>query len=407
MKYPALLLLLLLFISKISAQSGVEITRGVKKIDIPFEYRSHLPVVSVIFNRVFHLKFIFDTGAEHTILSRREITDMLGVLYEREFKMVGSDMSADLTAHLVRNIHLQISDMLLPRHNLLVLDEDYFKFDELSGVQIHGILGADVFRGFVVKINYERNIITLTRSDAFEPPGKEYAAIPIEIFRNKPYLFTDLKPQQDSTLRVKLLIDTGAALTLLLNTETHPLLTRPPNTIKGNIGYGLGGHLEGFLGRVTRLHFANYQLDEVLTYFQELPRQLDSVALNGRNGILGNQVLNRFHLIIDYPRELLYVQPNRHYDDEFEFDKSGLVVIASGENLNHFIVIDVIAGSPAAEAGIQKGDELKRINLLPANFYSLEDLNRIFRKKEGKRIKLIVIRGGQRLKFLFRLRKLI
>ena len=81
-----------------------ELKFGVKQVEMPFEYDNNFIVVDVLMNGLVPLKFIFDTGAEHTILTRREITDVLGVPYRRRFTVLGADMKTELHAYLVRNI---------------------------------------------------------------------------------------------------------------------------------------------------------------------------------------------------------------------------------------------------------------------------------------------------------------
>ncbi|MBI1225667.1 MAG: PDZ domain-containing protein [Bacteroidetes bacterium] len=408
MKFPNLLFGLILFLPLSAvAQPGYEILKDVKKIEIPFEFRNNLILVNVTFEHTFPLKFIFDTGAENTILSKRSITDLLGVNYEREFKVLGSDLQTVLTAYLIRGIHLKIEDMVLPNQSMLVLEEDYFNFEELLGIQIHGILGANLFKGLIVKINYERQVITLTKSGGGKSPDGGYHALPIAIEKNKPYLNTFIRTQNDTVVPVKLLIDTGAMLALLLNTDSHPGLKPPVNAISGNIGTGLGGFLKGHVGRVSELNFGDLQCNEVVTNFQDLTSQMDSSLMKERNGIIGNGVLSRFDVIIDYPGQTIYLQPNKSYKKEFKFDKSGLIVIASDFQLNKFIIHSVLPGTPAEMAGLMAGDEIKRINFAPASLLSLERINQIFRKEEGKKIVLVIKRNKKKMKFTFRLKKFV
>lgn len=409
MKLPNLLLsfFFVLIGSTAVAQSGFEILKDVKKLEIPFEFRNNLILVDVTFNRMFPLKFIFDTGAENTILAKRSITDMIGVTYSREFKVLGADMKTILTAYLVNGIHLKINEMVAPNQSLLVLDEDYFNFEELLGIQIHGILGANLFKGLIVKIDYERKVITLMRSDYKNTDFSRYHKLPIVIEKNKPYLQTAIRTQNDTIVNVKLLLDTGAMLSLLLNTDSHPGLKAPANAVSGNIGTGLGGFLSGHLGRVSLLQLGELGCNEVITNFQDLEAGMDTTLMQGRNGIIGNGVLSRFDVVIDYPAQQLYLRPNKYYREEFKFDKSGLVVIASDFLLNKFMVHSVIAGSPADLAGILAGDQIKRINYSPASTLNLERINQIFQKKEGKEITLVVKRNKKKLKFRFKLKKLV
>jgi hypothetical protein len=393
-------------LSSSSGQSKVQSFRDVPRVDIPFDYQNNLIVVTLTFKGVLPLKFIFDTGAEHTILAHREITDLFGVDYEREFKLIGSDMRTELVAYLARDVSVQVGNLLLPHHSMLVLKEDYFHFKEITGLDIQGIIGADVFRGFIVHINYERRIISLLKQQYFKTPSNAYEEIPIEVHRYKPYVFADVLIK-DNPIRLKLLIDTGASLSLLINTSTDSLLTLPENTIVGNVGIGLGGFLEGYLGRIKVLDFGEIKFRELITTFQDIEVAVDTSFLNGRNGIIGNQILDRFDIYIDYSREKLYLRPNRYYKDRFEFDKSGLFIILAGAALNSFVVHQVVPGSAADEAGIQAGDVIKRINSSSSSLLSLTSISNIFRKKEGKKIRMIVVRRDERLKFVFYLRNII
>ncbi|MCR9288923.1 MAG: aspartyl protease family protein [Bacteroidetes bacterium] len=378
------------------------------RIEIPFDYINNLIVVNVDFHRIFPLKFVFDTGAEHTILARKEITDVLGMPYLREFELIGADMSQNLKAHLVRGVSFQIGPrMFLPYHSILVLEDDYFRFEEVTGHKIHGIIGADIFKNFVVSINFQRQIITLTKPSSFKRPGREFKAFPIEILKNRPYIYCPIKINNDSLITAKLLIDTGATIAIILNTNTSLDLKLPPDLITGNIGIGLGGFLEGFLGRIEKIGLGDFEMNEVISNFQELPAHVDTSLLNDRNGILGNQILRRFNIIIDYRNQILYLKPNRDYKKKFKYDKSGIIVIVAGMQLNRFMVHDILNYSPAFHAGLKKGDELKSINRMPISFYSLQDINKIFSKKEGKKIRLVIKRNGKRMVINFKLQKLI
>jgi hypothetical protein len=341
-------------------------------------------------------------------LSKREITDLLQVDYHKRFTLQGADMRTDLYAYLARGITMNIGNTRHINRSILVLEEDYFRFEEFSGIQVHGILGADLFKRFVVRINYKRRIITLIDPDAFRPSrtGSTFE-YPLEMQRNKPYISVPIRLAGDTIIRTKLLLDTGASMSLLLYTNTHPGLHLPEKTIPSNIGMGLGGFLQGYLGRIPRLEIQDIAFHEVVTNFQELPPGVDTASMVRRNGILGNPLLSRFILTLDYPRERLYLSPVPGYRSKFEYDRSGLVIIASGPNLTKFTVFDVIPNSPAARAGLRRGDELRRINGFPAVLMSLAEVNARFRRKPGTKIRLQVERNSVRMEKRFQLEQLI
>lgn len=379
-----------------------------KSVDIPFEYFNDFIIIDVVFNDALPLKFIFDTGAEHTVLLKKEIAEVSEIPYERRFQIIGSDMRTDLYAYLIRKIPLKIGAIKIANQSLLVLEEDYFDFEEKVGTPIQGIIGADIFRSYQIHIDYEKMILrfALSGEDKFL---KNYEKIPIELFKNKPYLSAQVGLTDTSEIQVKLLLDTGAGLALLLHTDTHEDLKLPDRVITGQVGVGLGGDLEGFLGRVRSLDLPNtgYSLNNIVTNFQELNEQLDTTQLNHRNGLLGNQVLKRFRVVIDYPMGILYLKRNRRYKSKFEFDKSGLIVVAAGKNLTNYYVTKVLPNSPAAEAGIIRGDRIIKINGTDTWLMNLESILNRLKRKTGKKIKLTIRRNNAKMKREFRLRDLI
>ncbi len=389
------------------AQSRDFITGNFRKFEIPFEYFNNFIIVNVYFNDVFPLKFIFDTGAEHTVLTKREITDLFQVDYTRKFTLYGADMQTALYAYLAPGITLRVSNLKAINRSILVLDEDYLNFEEFTGVKVHGILGADFFQRFMVEINYRKRKIILHDPKHFKPPKKGFTEVPIEITRNKPYLNSEVVLNKEVDADVKLLIDTGASLAMMLYTTTHPDLELPSKVLKTNIGMGLGGYIEGFIGRVDLLNINEFSMDNVVTNYQEVILTVDSTYLNDRNGILGNKILERFTVIFDYINNTIYLNPNKKFNKKFKFDKSGLIIAAGGENLNKYSVIRVLEESPAREAGLKKGDTIIGFNGLPVTFYTLDGILNRLKKRTGKTIRIKVEREGEKLKFKFKLRDLI
>lgn len=404
----AILLATFLNLALTAQRLDMEFGRSHKRIDIPFNYVNGFIIVNVTFNDFLPLQFIFDTGAEYTILSKREITDMLRIDYQRRLPIMGADLSTELYAYLVHGINLQLGDIKAVNRSILVLEEDYFHFEEYTGVSVQGILGSDFFRRFIVKIDYRKGAISLYDPQYFTPPDRGFSELPIEVERGKPFLRAAVHFHPDTAIQVRLLMDTGAGLALLLHTDTHPGLKLPERVIPSNLGAGLGGFLQGYMGRIQKLDAGPFTFNEVTAQFQKLPEGLDTARLSfNRNGIIGNEVLGRFTLIIDYINARAYVEPNRFFKDKFTHDRSGLLIAAGGVQLNEFIIYGVVPGSPAYQAGLRLGDQMLSINGLPASFLTLASISRKLRKREGKRINLRIERGDTRLRFSFRLRELI
>ena len=390
------------------AQSfGFRFDDKLEKIEIPFEIRNNFIVVNILVNKRLPLNFIFDTGAEHTILTKQIYSKFLGLKFDRSIEFIGSDLKSVLTAHVARNVHIQLGDAVAPTQDLLILAEDYFKIDELVGKEIQGILGADLFKSFTLQIDYKKQLLIFHHPKKFTPPKGKWKALPISIEKGKPYLMAKGFFNQKK-VDLKLLLDTGASLSVLLHTNSHPHLNLPEKYIPGSVGNGLGGTLDGFLARMERIEFGDFYFENMITNFQDLPMNLDSLKVpHNRNGILGNALLMRFGVIIDFFNKKVYFNPQKKYNRSIGFDKSGMQMIASGKNLKTILVHFVIPDSPAHLVGIKKGDQLIAINRMPASLLSLREVSNKLQKRTGKKILVTIMRNNQKIKYRFRLRDLL
>lgn len=393
----------------LSAQNfGFQLPRGSGKVEIPFKYNNGFIIVDFAFNGIFPMRFVFDTGAEYSILTKKNYAAILGLKYSRAYKILGSDMTTELTAYLIRGITLTHAGLAAENQDIFVLKDDYFRFEEYIGEEIHGIIGANFFRNYIVEINFQKSKLIFYSPKGFTKRNlKGFSQHKVEINDNKPYLPVKVKIPPSTETEAKLLVDTGASLGLLLHIDSTSNIQIPQKVIPGKVGTGLGGELIGYLGRIQQLSIQEYEFDNLISSFQEINLAIDTSFLNGRNGLLGNRILEKFTLIIDYINGTIFFQPNKQFGNEVKFDRSGLYLIASGDYLGQFTVQSVLPSSPAALAGIQKGDKILSINRLSSSVLTLKNIDSKLQKKIGKKIRLKVDRNGEKKVFLFRLKDLI
>lgn len=385
---------------------AVSYLRNAAPVVMPFDYRQHFIVVQVRMQGL-PLKFIVDTGAEHTLLLKKELSDALGMSYSRRLRLLGADLDTEIYAQLVLRNSLQLGDNCLVTSDLVVLEEDFREIDQMVGSEIHGVLGASVLRHFVVKIDYRRQELTLIPSSQFSVPSSRYKQLPIRVHRGKPYLTSILVGPDLDSVQVKLLIDSGAALSGLLYATTKNRIEIPQSYVTGRLGAGLGGYLNGYIGKVHSLAFGPFVFRELITSFQDI-RGKDTLLFDqNRDGIAGNVLLSRFTLYIDYERELLYLKPNRSYKKKIRYDRSGLVLVSAGSEFEQVMVLDVISGSPAEEAGIRPGDRILSFQGWNVRWPGFNRINRKLSGEEGKKIRMRISREGKEQRVSFQLRDLI
>ncbi|MFK8105040.1 MAG: aspartyl protease family protein [Saprospiraceae bacterium] len=387
---------------------GFQFARNKKSVTIPFEYANGFIIIKANLNDKKPVKLIFDTGAQHLLLFNKTEMDQLGLQYKRRYPLVGSDMNKPIFAHLSLGIRLNIGRKIIDQYNnILVLEEDYFQLSEFIGLKIDGIIGAGIFKNLVFEINYRKKYIRFHRPSHFKAPSKKYQTLELEVKRGKPYLQATVTMPNDTVIATKLLLDTGAALSLLLHTNAHKDLKTPKKFIKGKLALGLGGFLRGYQAKVTKIGFSDFQFNDLVTNFQDYNTELDTSFLNNRHGIIGNDLLSRFTAIFDYPNQKLYLKPRRNYQKPIAFDKSGLILIAAGNNLEEYVVNDVVPLSPASRAGLLPNDQIIKVGWIPARWYTLKGLTKKFQAKAGKKLNLTILRNGKKLKFSFKLRSLL
>src|SRR5207237_892827 len=95
------------------------------------------------------------------------------------------------------------------------------------------------------------------------------------------------------------------------------------------------------------------------------------LAQSDMAGIIGGEILRRFTVIFDYPRKQLILEPNARFAEPYDFDMSGLMVTAHGDDLKTFRVHHVISPSPAYDSGLRVGDVITAIDGQPAADLSL------------------------------------
>jgi C-terminal processing protease CtpA/Prc len=81
-------------------------------------------------------------------------------------------------------------------------------------------------------------------------------------------------------------------------------------------------------------------------------------------------------------------------------------VVAKGSTLKTFEIVDLNPGSPAAKAGIQKGDVIEGIDEDAAADLTLAEIRELFREV-GHKYTLVIDRNGQTKQITIEMRRQI
>jgi len=386
-----------------SIRFGFEINEGKNSTIIPFKLNSNLIIVDVLFEGVIPLKFIVDTGVTNTVLIDKTYSDILNIEPDRKLTLVGAAGLREVEAFIVNRTSIKVGEVTGNNISLLILKEDYLDLKERIGVKVHGILGYDFFKNFIVKIDYHNEILKIFNPYNFNRPLFFYERINMSVENSKPYIFQNIAVNDSTVIKTKLMIDTGASHPLMLHKNSNEYLNLPEKNVRDILGAGIAGNIEGHAARIPKLYIDKYELEQVVTNYPDSGAYHDIIVNTGRNGTIGGGVLKRFKMYFDYGNETLYIKRNGFLKKEFKHDMSGLSVIAKGEYFlePYYEIERVRENTPAWEAGIKVEDKIMSLNGIRGKDLSLELINNTLSKKDGKKINLTVKRGDQILEFTF------
>jgi len=384
-------------IAKVSGQTiqGFSLPDGNEKVTIPIEVHNNLIVVPLILNNTLPLKFIVDTGVRTAILFDKTFTDLLLLPYLRKYALTGPGNQKYFEAYVTTNVALSLPGIHSEGHALLVLEQDYLQISKMLGIDVHGILGYELFSRFIVKVDYERNTMTLYKPGNFKI-HKRFKPISIAIEDTKPFIMCTAKLNENSSLDLKLLVDTGASHGLMLNPTSNDGIKVPDKNVSGLLGFGLGGEITGKISRIETLTIGRYTLPGVIVSFPDPNSYTDSLSdskFTLRDGSVGGEILNRFTVIFDYPNELIYLRPNSSHRKKFYFGLSGLDLHTTASR--SFKVIFVRDSSPAQIAGMESGDEIVKVDGTDTRNLLLSEVNSLLNRKPFKKIKVTFLRANK------------
>lgn len=226
---------------------------------------------------------------------------------------------------------------------------DYDVLSSVYGEKIDGIIGYSFFSRYIVRLDFDSMHIYVYQPGDIDYPRQGTLLRPV---------FTTL-PIQNLTFRDRkkqdfnFYFDTGAGLCFLLSEkyakDSSVIMTkRKPVYTQAE---GMGGRLQMRLTVVKMLQVGSYKFRNVPTYLFDDEFNVTSYPFVG--GLLGNDLLRRFNLTINYPRREIHLSPNTHYNEPFDYAYTGMAIYYIEGSI---VVDDIIPGSPAEKAGIKKND---------------------------------------------------
>ncbi len=381
---------------------GFRFDRNQRSVRIPAKIRNNLVVIPIQINDSPPLTFILDTGVNTTILTEPAIANFFGFPIDEVVYVLGLGNEGIVEAGMSKGLTFKMRGITGYNMDLIIIPEGVLTFSEYFGFPVHGIIGNDFFKKFPVRINYRANTVMIYREPTYRIRRRSHV-IPIEFENKKPYI--DVFIKGDNTTKqdtLQLLLDMGASNPVFLN-STYKDFTE--ERIPSYLGKGLSGELKGEMGRLQRISIGEIDIEEPLVAYPSYDFMQTSNISFQWEGILGAEILRRFHVIIDYQSSSLILRKNHDFNKDFRSNLSGMDIIAQGIRFNEFVVNHVRINSVAFEAGIKAGDKLLSVNRDQLSRMTIDEVIGLFNQSPGTVLHLQLQRDNHIYQQTIRLRE--
>jgi Aspartyl protease len=325
------------------------------------------------------LHFILDTGSGGASIDSVTAQELNLVLIPTD-TIVNGIAGAHKVSYIF-NQKFTTGNLVTDSMNFYV--NDYSILSSVYGDKIDGIIGYNFLSRYIFNINFDSSKIFVYSKGKYK--YQQGGVLLRPTFSKLMHHPLDLKDKKKTTDNIY--FDTGAGLNILLTesfikdndfllSRRKPLVTQVQ---------GLGGKKKMRLTVIRKLKVGPY-------VFRQVPVNLysdDAEIINYPNvvGLLGNDILRRFNITLNYAAQEMHIIPNRNYGDGFDYAYTGLSLY----NFEGKIFIDdIIKDSPAEKAKLKNGDQVVAIE---TNFSGDIRLYEKLLQKAKESIKIIVNRN--------------
>jgi hypothetical protein len=339
------------------------------------------------------LSFILDTGSGGISLDSTTAVsfELKGTPSNRTIRGIGGVRNVSF----LNNRKLHFPGLTMDSLNFHI--NDYTLLTAVYGERIDGIIGYSVFSRYIVKLDYDSSKIEFWTKGSLKYPRGGHLLRPT--ITSLPVQTAKVKDEK--SVEARFLIDMGAGLNLLLNRDfiKDSAFLRTNRKLYVKEAEGLGGKIDLHLTTIKEVKLGPYKFRNVPVNIFDDENNVTSYPHLG--GLIGNDLLRRFNVVINYEKKEFHLLPNSHYNDQFDYAYSGLELYYIDGRI---IIGDVAKESPAEKIGLLEDDVVVAIN---KNFSQNMTQYKTALQTAGDKIKIIVQRNGELIEFNFKVKNIL
>ncbi len=381
--------------------NGLKWLKQVGVAQLPLEYRSRHLWLKVSLDGGPSEDFLFDTGASVTVLDSG-FAARHGIATSGRMQAAGAGASGSATFASIGAIAIrgddgegvELTNLKVAVMNVAPSFSAYFWRD------LAGVIGYDVISRFVCTIDYDAGTLTLHDSKSYHYAGRE-APLPMVMNGTVPGLRGRLDGRYEGVFR----LDVGSSSTVDLHTpfvREHRLVGKLRHALPVS-GAGFGGKFESTMGRLKRMDIGPYGWNDPIVLLSSATE--GAFASEEFAGNIGNRLLERFRLTLDYERRQVFLEPSERYRERDVLTRTGMMLGWYGDHVN---ALSVLPGSPAAKAGLREGERVTAVDGKPILEWDVRALERHLEDgPDGRSFTLTVERDGTPCVLRVRLKEML
>jgi hypothetical protein len=352
------------------AKAEIAFPSGRASVEAPFEALSGHLFVSVMLDGRGPFRMLFDAGGANVLTPQAAAA------------IVGPERAIPKAVAIASTT---INGVELGGQRYLVADIDAF-LRRVEGLDdIAGVLGLEWFVRMPIRIDYARSRVT------FYDPAQFKSASGTRVPVAQRGRLPQVKGAIDG-IEGMFEIDTGSRGSLTLTPAFAAKNDLEKKLAPRNVaitGAGLAGPVRASIARAKSLKLGAVEVPNPIVAMPKVEGDGGKADVAGN---VGFALMRQFAVTYDLPNDALYFERYLNFGSPDIADRGGLWLERASDG---FKVVDVVAGGPAASAGLKAGDVIVEVNGYPSAQLLLPAVREVLRAPPGARVKLKTADGNE------------
>ena len=298
----AALLLVLLLAAACTFPRPTVTVEGTAPIELPFRVAADgLVLLTGRVNGQHDVEFILDTGAPVTVLIENGRTRALNLDTTGARRLGGDDPASPMgvirggySVAFGRVALTELTAVIIPGASLPCPE----RFDAIG---FGGVVGADLFRRFVVEIDWTRRVVSLHEPSSWSARAN-LRAVPLVFEGGHPYVQSTIHLADGSRVPTRLHLDTGMNLGLSLATGAGKPFVAPAGGRERSACF-VSARTTAIEGAAVGVELGEARIANVTPVYAPAT----GASSTRQSGALGAAALSRQSLVVDYPRNRIFI----------------------------------------------------------------------------------------------------